>query len=100
MENQLLVSPSRQCSSTPVGFGFLSKEKMVALNGQEMEVWEYVVKNAQNKGEISSEISAQSIAELFNYSFAGMSYSLSIENGASLKQLEHMLNTVYRIVAK
>jgi hypothetical protein len=28
MENQQLVSPSRQCSSTPVGFGhvFLSKE--------------------------------------------------------------------------
>jgi len=29
MENQQLVSPSRQCSSTPVGFsqGFLSKEQ-------------------------------------------------------------------------
>jgi hypothetical protein len=29
MENQQLVSPSQQCSSTPVGFGqeFLSKEQ-------------------------------------------------------------------------
>jgi len=27
MENQQLVSPSRQYSSTPVGFGFLSKEQ-------------------------------------------------------------------------
>jgi hypothetical protein len=29
MENQQLVSPSRQCSNTPVGFGhgFLSKEQ-------------------------------------------------------------------------
>ncbi len=78
----------------------VSKEKLVALNEQEMEVWECVVKNAQGKGEVSSDISAQSIAELFCYSFAGMSYSLSINTGASIKQLEHMLNTVYRIVAK
>jgi hypothetical protein len=33
MDNQHLISPSRQCSSTPVGFGqeFLKKEQVTTL---------------------------------------------------------------------
>ena len=41
MENQQLVSPSRQCSSTPVGFGhgFLSKEQCVNTGASPILSW-------------------------------------------------------------
>ena len=77
-----------------------SNKKLVSLNNQELDMWEEVIKHAQENEEVRSDLDASVLAEIFRYSFVGMTYCLAIDNGASIKQIENMLNTFYKIIKK
>ena len=74
------------------------KNKLINLDQKEIELWESVIKKAQKKGEVRNDMPANTIAETFYYAFVGASYSLSFDNGATIKQLRQVLNTIYKSV--
>ena len=75
-----------------------SREKLIDLDQKEIKLWKSIVERAQEKGEVRKDIPSDAIAETFYYAFIGASSSLSINNGATIKQLRHVLNTVYKSV--
>ena len=75
-----------------------SRDKLINLGQKEIELWESIIKKAQEKGEIRNDIPFETIAETFYYALVGASYSLSINNGATIKQLRQVLNTIYKSV--
>jgi len=77
-----------------------SNKKLISLNSQELDMWEEVIKYAQENEEVRSDLDASVLAEIFRYSFVGMTHCLAIDNGATIKQVENMLNTFYKIIKK
>lgn len=54
------------------------------ITQKELLLWEKILKQAQNKGEINKQYDCKSIAKQFKYIFFGQSYNDALENGLKI----------------
>ncbi len=60
-----------------------------------LEIWESVIRNAQQAGEIRAGVNPRALAENFRYAFLGMSYMLSINGGVKIEELRDLFHNIY-----
>lgn len=61
------------------------------ITQKELLLWEKILKQAQNKGEINKQYDCKSIAKQFKYIFFGQSYNDALENGLNISELKNNL---------
>ncbi|MDR1679598.1 MAG: TetR/AcrR family transcriptional regulator [Prevotellaceae bacterium] len=71
------------------------EETILLHNKQEIALWQGVIENAKSTREISPKTDSRSAAELFFYTFYGISVDLSIGKDASREQVRDMLYNLY-----
>ncbi|MDR3704808.1 MAG: TetR/AcrR family transcriptional regulator [Paludibacteraceae bacterium] len=77
-----------------------SKILFMKINQEELDVWEEIIQRAKDNGEIKGNIDVAWAAQMFRYSFNGMSYIFSIDGGVTINQLEEVLLKFYNTLKK
>lgn len=70
-------------------------QALYSANSEELEIWESVIRNAQQAGEIRAGVNPRALAENFRYAFLGMSYMLSINGGVKIEELRDLFHNIY-----
>lgn len=65
---------------------------------KELLLWEKILKQAQNKGEINKQYDCKSIAKQFKYIFFGQSYNDALENGLNISELKKQFIFIYDLI--
>ena len=68
------------------------------ITQKELLLWEKILKQAQNKGEINKQYDCKSIAKQFKYIFFGQSYNDALENGLNISELKKQFIFIYDLI--
>lgn len=77
-----------------------SRVLFMRINQEELEIWEQVIQQAINRGEIRKDVDVAWAAQIFRYSFNGMSYIFSIDGGVTITQLKEVFFKFYNTLKK
>lgn len=70
------------------------------IKTKEVFVWENIVKKAQERGEIRSDLDSLLLAKQFRYHFYGQSYDDALEHGLNVEKMEEQFMFLYSIIKK
>jgi AcrR family transcriptional regulator len=70
-------------------------DRMVYINEKEINLWKLIIENAKKSGEIRANVDADFTAKMFRYSFSGMSYLFSFQDGVTNEELENVFYKFY-----
>lgn len=64
----------------------------------EIEMWRVVVQNAIDTGEVREDINAFHVAQIFRFSYLGMSYTYTGKGGIELNEARDLLYGIYETI--
>lgn len=70
------------------------------IKTKEVFFWENIVKKAQERGEIKSNLDSLLLAKQFRYLFYGQSYDDALEHGLNIEKMEEQFMFLYSIIKK
>lgn len=68
------------------------------ITQKELLLWERILKQAQNEGEISKQYDCRYLAKQFKYLFFGQSYNDALENGLNIPELKKQFIFIYNLI--
>lgn len=68
------------------------------ITQKELLLWERILKQAQNEGEINKQYDCRYLAKLFKYLFFGQSYNDALENGLNIPELKKQFIFIYNLI--
>lgn len=68
------------------------------ITQKELLLWEKILKQAQNKGEINKQYDCKTIAKQFKYIFFGQSYNDALENELNISELKKQFIFIYDLI--
>jgi len=74
------------------------KIKFEELNYNEINLWKTMLSKAIENGEIKPKIDIECTAQLFRYSFIGLSYSSCLDKGLDTEQLQELFLKIYKMI--
>lgn len=68
------------------------------ITNKEIKLWERILKQAQNEGEINKQYDCRYLAKQFKYLFFGQSYNDALENGLNIPELKKQFIFIYNLI--
>lgn len=68
------------------------------ITQKELLLWERILKQAQNEGEINKQYDCRYLAKQFKYLFFGQSYNDALENGLNIPELKKQFIFIYNLI--
>lgn len=68
------------------------------ITQKELLLWERILKQAQNEGEINKQYDCRYLVKQFKYLFFGQSYNDALENGLNIPELKKQFIFIYNLI--